>query len=89
MLQAHEVNTPRIKCHVPEWWVVTRPDGTQFTMFTSKEFMAEYYGKANWPYERKPDALGPQEPPQDIRIFNRRQADGSFRPLTDFFRPPA
>ena len=25
---------------------------------------------------------GPQEPPDDPRIFNRRQPDGSFRPLT-------
>ena len=28
---------------------------------------------------------GPQEPPQDPRIFNRRQADGNFRPLSGFF----
>ena len=53
MLQAHEVNIPRIKWHTPEWWIVTRPDGTTFTTFTSKEFMAEYYGKAGWPYERE------------------------------------
>ncbi len=29
--------------------------------------------------------LGVQEPPQDYRIFNRRQADGSFRPIEQFF----
>ena len=29
--------------------------------------------------------FGPQEPPQDPRIFNRRQADGTFRPLAEFF----
>ena len=30
--------------------------------------------------------LGPQEPPQDPRIFNRRQPDGSFRPVSEFFK---
>ena len=29
--------------------------------------------------------MGPQEPPEDPRIFNRRQADGSFRPLEEFW----
>jgi hypothetical protein len=29
--------------------------------------------------------LGAQEPPQDSMIFNRRQADGTFRPLGEFF----
>jgi hypothetical protein len=29
--------------------------------------------------------FGPQEPPQDYRIFNRRQPDGTFRPLSEFF----
>lgn len=29
--------------------------------------------------------VGSQEPPQDYRIFNRRQPDGSFRPLSLFF----
>jgi hypothetical protein len=29
--------------------------------------------------------LGVQEPPQDPRIFNRRQADGTFRDLGQFF----
>jgi len=33
--------------------------------------------------------LGPQEPPQDYRIFNRRQADGIFRPLSEFFDGPS
>ncbi len=28
---------------------------------------------------------GPQEPPADHRIYNRKQADGTYRPLTDFF----
>lgn len=53
MLQAHET-MPKTKWHTPEWWIVTRPDGATFTMFTSKEFMAEYYGKASWPYELQP-----------------------------------
>lgn len=26
-----------------------------------------------------------QEPPQDYRIFNKRQADGTFKPLSEFF----
>ncbi len=30
-------------------------------------------------------SVGPQEPPQDFRIFNRRQPDGTYRPLADFF----
>ncbi len=30
-------------------------------------------------------AIGTQEPPQDYRIFNRRQKDGTFRPLAEFF----
>jgi hypothetical protein len=29
--------------------------------------------------------FGPQEPPDDPRIFNRKQADGSYRPLAEFF----
>jgi len=28
---------------------------------------------------------GPQEPPQDKRIYNRRREDGTFPPLKDFF----
>lgn len=28
---------------------------------------------------------GPQEPPQGVRIFNRRQPDGTYRPLSEFF----
>jgi hypothetical protein len=31
--------------------------------------------------------FGPLEPPDDYRIFNRRQPDGTFRPLADFFNP--
>ena len=31
---------------------------------------------------------GPLEPPQDKRIYNRRQPDGTFRTLDDFFAPP-
>jgi len=29
--------------------------------------------------------IGPQEPPNDYRIFNCRRADGSFPPLSEFF----
>jgi len=29
--------------------------------------------------------LGPQEPPSDPMIYNRRQADGTFRPLAGFW----
>lgn len=29
--------------------------------------------------------LGVQEPPQHSMIFNRRQPDGTFRPLSDFW----
>jgi len=32
-----------------------------------------------------PAEFGPQEPPQDYRIFNKRQADGTYRPLSEFF----
>ena len=31
--------------------------------------------------------LGPQEPPDDPHIFNRRQPDGTFRPISEFFEP--
>lgn len=37
------------------------------------------------------DNLGPQEPPDDPTIFNRRMPDGSFRSLSEFFdveKPP-
>ncbi len=30
--------------------------------------------------------LGVQEPPNDAMIYNRRQPDGTFRPLTGFFQ---
>lgn len=33
----------------------------------------------------KQPKLGPQEPPDDPRIFNRRQPDGSFKPMAEFF----
>ena len=33
--------------------------------------------------------LGPQEPPDNPMIFNRRQPDGSFRPIVDFFVRPS
>lgn len=33
-------------------------------------------------------ATPPLEPPQDERIFNRRQPDGTFRPLSEFFSAP-
>lgn len=29
--------------------------------------------------------IGPQEPPSDYRIFNRRRPDGTFPPLSEFF----
>jgi hypothetical protein len=29
------------------------------------------------------------EPPQDYRVFNRRQPDGSFRPLSEYFERPS
>lgn len=29
--------------------------------------------------------FGPQEPPQDYRIWNTRQPDGTFKPLSQFF----
>lgn len=29
--------------------------------------------------------LGPQEPPDDYRIYNRRRPDGTFPPLSGFF----
>ena len=29
--------------------------------------------------------IGFQEPPNDPRIFNRRQPDGTFRPISEFF----
>lgn len=31
------------------------------------------------------EQFGLCEPPQDYRIFNRRQPDGTFRPLSEFF----
>jgi hypothetical protein len=30
-------------------------------------------------------SFGPQQPPDDPRIFNRRQVNGTYRPLSDFF----
>lgn len=29
--------------------------------------------------------FGPQEPPNDYRIWNRKQPDGTVRPIKDFF----
>lgn len=31
---------------------------------------------------------GVQEPPADYRVFNRRQDDGTYRPLSEFFASP-
>lgn len=31
--------------------------------------------------------FGPQEPPQGYRIFNRKQPDGNYRPISEFFEP--
>lgn len=31
------------------------------------------------------DALGPQEPPNNSMIFNRKQPDGTYRPVSEFF----
>ena len=31
---------------------------------------------------------GAQEPPDDPRIFNREQKDGTYRPISEFFEPP-
>lgn len=33
------------------------------------------------------ETLGPQEPPNDPRIYNRRMPNGMFRPLSGFFEP--
>lgn len=33
-------------------------------------------------------ALGPQEPPDNPMIFNRRQPDGSYRDIKEFFLRP-
>lgn len=35
--------------------------------------------------KRQPTLAGPLEPPNDYRIFNRRRADGTFPPLSEFF----
>ncbi len=32
--------------------------------------------------------IGVQEPPDDPRIFNRGQKDGTHRPISEFFEPP-
>jgi len=32
--------------------------------------------------------IGAQEPPDDPRIFNRKQKDGTHRPISEFFEPP-
>ena len=45
--------------HIMRQWVVTRPAGLDgreelvFEMTASSWFMAEYYGRAGWPYEHK------------------------------------
>lgn len=31
--------------------------------------------------------FGLQEPPDDPRIFNRKQKDGTYRPISEFFEP--
>ena len=31
------------------------------------------------------DDLGPQEPPSDYRIFNKRQPNGTYKPLSVYF----
>jgi hypothetical protein len=42
--------------------------------------------QVNWDERRaRLTLVGPQEPPQDEGVFNRRQPDGTFRPLADFF----
>ena len=30
-------------------------------------------------------AIGVQEPPDDARVFNKRQPDGTYKPIADFF----
>ncbi len=40
------------------------------------------------PFTSDKEQLGVQEPPQDYRIFNRRQPDGTFRPLSVFWEAP-
>lgn len=51
MLRAHEPNAPRFTPRPQYWWIITHPDGSTFRKRASVWFMAEYYGKADWPYE--------------------------------------
>jgi len=49
---------------------------------TSHGYCQKHFEEAMQKVERE---LGPQEPPNDPMVYNRRQADGTFRPLTDFW----
>ena len=42
-------------------------------------------GRADFIREALPQEYGLQAPPNDPRIFNRSQPDGSYRPLSEFF----
>ncbi len=52
MLRAHEINSPKLEHRPRYWWFVTKPDGSTFHMRASEWLMAEYYGKAGWPYKQ-------------------------------------
>ena len=38
-------------------------------------------------FDKEHPLFGSQEPPQDYRIFNRRQPDGNYRPLSEYWDP--
>ena len=60
------------------------------TATTAKQYAERVYARWSCAFVAALVRLssGPQEPPQDPRIFNRRQADGTFRPLDKFFEGP-
>lgn len=67
----------------------TSPDNIQREVINARDEQdarAVYAASDCWVYEVvEIEQYGVQEPPQDPRIFNRRQADGTFRDLGQFF----
>ena len=73
---------------------MTYDDGSQ--MFLCKDclpYILRLYGydEALCPLEELAEVtpLGPQEPPDDPMIYNRRQTDGTFRSLAGFWEREA
>lgn len=73
--------------------MVTKPGKTLDTMYYADftllfQIIEERYREMSRQKQLTDEKrVGPQEPPDDPRIFNRRQADGTFRPIKEFFEP--